>query len=126
MTGLSSVLALLVSGISLVVLGLFDPKRKSSDMPVSPYRRIALVSLLLPGIILLTYATLAAFFIWMGGILILGWLVTNALNAKSRERPDSGDKEPLDETRREQRQTENQQDTQRPIYLRAELLSTCD
>jgi hypothetical protein len=120
------VLALLVSGISLVVLGLFDPKRKSSDMPVLPYRRIALVGLLLPGIFLLTYATLAAFFIWMGGVLILGWFVTNALNAKSRERPDSGDKEPFNETRREHRQMEAEQDTKRPIQLRAGLLNACN
>ena len=126
MTGLPSVLALLVSGISLVVLGLFDPKRKSSDKPVSPYRRIALVGFLLPGIILLTSATLAAFFIWMGGILILGWLVTNALSAKSRESQNSGDEEPLNEMRREQQQMENDQDPEPPIHFRADLPSACD
>lgn len=126
MTGLASVLALLVSGISLIVLGLFDPQRKSSDMPISPCRRMALVSLLLPGMILLATAKLAAFFIWMGGILILGWLVTNALNAKRRERQDSGDQEPLNETRQAQRQMENKQDPERPIHLRAELSCVCN
>ena len=126
MTGLASVLALLVSGISLIVLGLFDPQRKSSDLPVSPFRRIALISLLLPGMILLATAKLAAFFIWMGGILILGWLVTNALNAKRRERQDSGDKAPFNETQQKQQQMENEQDAERPIHLRAELPCVCN
>ena len=126
MTALLSLLSLLVSGLSLVVMGLFDPKRKSSDMPVSPYRRMALVSLLLPGIVLLTYAKLAAFFIWMGGILILGWLVTNALSAKSRESQNSGDEEPLNEMRQEQQQMENDQDPEHPIHFRGELLSAYD
>ncbi len=126
MTGLLSLLALLVSGISLVVLGLFDPKRTSSRTPLTHYRRIAIVGLLLPGVVLLVYAKLAAFLIWMGGIGILGWFVSNVLNANRPERQNSVDKEPLSQARRKQVQIEAEQDSERPIHLRAELLSACD
>ena len=126
MTGLLSVLALLVSGISLIVLGLFDPKRASSRTPLTPYRRIAMVSLLLPGVVLLVYVKLAAFLIWMGGVGVLGWLVSNVLNANHPERQDSGDQEPLNETKQAKLQMENAQDPERPVHLRTDLPSACN
>lgn len=124
MTGLLSFLALLVSGISLVVLGLFDPKRTSSRKPLTAYRLMAMISLLLPGVVLLVYAKVAAFLIWIGGVGILGWFVSNALNANHQERQDSGDKELLSKTR--QQQVEAEQDTKRQVHLPAEFLSACN
>ena len=88
-TAIAVTLALLASLLPLLLLALGDPKRlrslaiPSPSMPMGIGARRALtLTVLLPGVVLITLGYWPAFLIWLGGLIASGWLVVQLLAAR--------------------------------------------
>lgn len=84
LTGLV-LLAVIYSGLLVFLLGLADPKRARVNrrqpalvLP-RPVRRAVWVLVLLPAGLFLASSQLAYFVLWLGGVVVLGWLTAALL-----------------------------------------------
>lgn len=90
-TNIVAVLAAAVSLLMVLLLGLSDPKRSRlirrghadqvSALPAIPLaRRIAACFLFVPGVGLMASGMWSAFLIWLGAVLVGGWLLAQCLS----------------------------------------------
>jgi hypothetical protein len=93
-TGGAAAIAVLVSLAGLVCLGLGDPKRSRhlqrigaarAPARAARLRPVAAWGALLPGFVLALAGAWPAFLIWMGGTIIAGWLIAQALAPRHRQ-----------------------------------------
>jgi len=87
-----TLIAILFSAAILLLIGRRDPKRlraaasSSALAPHTPAQRRTLAALaLVPGVLLALAAQSAGFVIWLGAVVALGWLLTQALASGSRD-----------------------------------------
>ncbi|WP_293884258.1 hypothetical protein [Sphingomonas sp.] len=86
------VLAIAVSGLSIGVLCVGDPKRRRvgsgrGDGQGKSVRRIAVALACLPGMILAATGDVSGFLGWVGGCSLIGWGITLAISKFSAGRP---------------------------------------
>ncbi|MEM7097696.1 MAG: hypothetical protein AAF541_05500 [Pseudomonadota bacterium] len=83
---LISITCYLVSTLAVVMLALFDPKRNRS-LRGKPHvvwvRRLVLVGLFTPGLVLAFQGRMATLIIWVGVASIAGWIAAWLVNLKS-------------------------------------------
>lgn len=89
MTLIWSLIALAVSGAALLLLGVFNPKRRRTlGLDEAASHRTPLVVLaVIPGLALIVTAQAAAFLIWLGGVVVIGWAVAALLSGRRPARP---------------------------------------
>lgn len=95
MSTVVALLAVAASALSLVMLCLSDPKRRraagsSGRQMGTRTRRTLAISALVPGMLCAFNGDAAAFLMWLGGCVLMGWgtaLCLRALTPHARENP---------------------------------------
>jgi hypothetical protein len=77
----------LVSAACIALLATFDPKRRGGRSARPLLRRLLVIAMFVPGLLLGIAGRWSDFLIWIGAAAIFGWAIAALVNMRTRPHP---------------------------------------